>query len=407
MHCAICWELAKYTRLSTGDETRLVAVPPQKSALDRLIALPLPPRCVNGYNRPMKLTIGTNGWPVIGHELTVGQLRRAVQSGAVAHAYLLSGPARIGKEHLALTFAQALLCTAESSAKPCGHCRACTLVAQRKHPDFLTLDMAWQGAMLPDKKSAQSITVDAVRLMNSELARSPHEGHWKVLLVPEAEGLTTQAANAFLKTLEEPPDQVVILMTSRDAELVLPTIRSRCQPLPMRPLPLSRVADALRQQGQHSEERTRLLARLSGGRIGWALQAQRDDTLLTRRAEALEAHGRLLRANRAERLLAAADLSKGDHALDMLQTWAGWWRDLLLVQSGAASRISNIDQRAELDHLSHRLPPTASRAFLRELQRLLAVLETTNANGQLVWEVLLLKLPSLSGEWRMANGMTD
>jgi DNA polymerase-3 subunit delta' len=240
--------------------------------------------------------------------------------------------------------------------------------------------------------------VDAVRLMNSDLQRRPHEGPWKILLVPYVEELTVQAANAFLKTLEEPPAQVVILLTTRDAELVLPTIRSRCQPLPMRPLAVRRVAEALRSQWGRDDEESRLLARLSGGRIGWAIRAVEDETLLQRRSEALEAHHRALRANRAERLLMAADLSKDEHAIETLQTWAGWWRDMLLVQSGTSGRISHIDQQAELEHVASRATREQTRRFLRDIQHLMRTLEQTNASPQLVWEVLLLKLPMLDAE---------
>ena len=337
----------------------------------------------------------TPSWPVIGHDLAVAQLSHAVESGHVAHAYLLSGPDHIGKERLALTFARALLCTAVG-ARPCGECRACTLVVQRRHPDLLTLDRAWQATALPDKKSAQSITVDAVRQMNSDLQRRPHEGAWKILLVPYVEELTVQAANAFLKTLEEPPKQVVILLTTRDAELVLPTIRSRCQPLPMRPLAVRRVAEALRTRWGCDDEQARLLARLSGGRIGWAIRAVADEALLKRRSEALAAHHQALRANRAERLLMAADLSKGEHAIETLQTWASWWRDMLLVQSGASGRISHIDQQMELEHVASRVTREQTRHFLRDVQHLTRTLDQTNASPQLVWEVLLLKLPVLS-----------
>ncbi|MGH2541910.1 MAG: DNA polymerase III subunit delta', partial [Ardenticatenaceae bacterium] len=162
-----------------------------------------------------------NPWPIIGHELAVAYLSRAIAEDTLAHAYLLTGPEQVGKQTMAQTFAQALLCTAEGN-RPCGSCRACHLVQARRHPDFLILDMAWQESVLPDKRSAQSISVDAVRLINGELARRPHEGRWKVLLVPHAEELTVAAANAFLKTLEEPPSFVVILLTARDPDLVLP-----------------------------------------------------------------------------------------------------------------------------------------------------------------------------------------
>ncbi|MDQ4076081.1 MAG: DNA polymerase III subunit delta' [Chloroflexota bacterium] len=321
----------------------------------------------------------------------VRRLARAVAEGSVAHAYLLGGSDHIGKRTVAQTFVRALLCTSEGK-RPCGTCRACGLVQSNHHPDFLVLDRAWQAANLPDKHDAQSVSVDAVRLMNNELTRRPHEGQWKVLLVPNVEELTIQAANAFLKTLEEPPPFVVILLTTRDPELVLPTIRSRCQPVSLLPLPIEQVERALRTQWGVEPEHARLLAKLSEGRIGWAIQAVQDDALLEKRREALERLQSALAGNRAERLLMAANLSSdGDN--EMMRVWAAWWRDLLLVQSGVPDAIINVDARAALERASQRYTLEQVRDFLRELQRLLRLSQETNANRQLLWEVLLLKLP--------------
>jgi DNA polymerase III subunit delta' len=330
-------------------------------------------------------------WPIIGHDLAVAQLQRAVERGQVAHAYLFTGPAQVGKKTLALALAQALLCASEGS-RPCGACRACRLVQARRHPDFLTLDMAWQTTRLAQKGEAQSISVDAVRLMNNELMLRPHEGKWKILLVPDVHELTTAAANAFLKTLEEPPPFVVILLTSRDSELVLPTIRSRCQPLPLLPLPVAQVEKTLINQYNVETGRARLIARISGGRIGWALRALEEARILEQRQEALESLEQAMVANRALRLLQASALSK-ERDVGILLVWASWWRDLLLVQNNADSGVNNIDQLPALQAAAKRYTMEQVRSFLSELQRLLHVALETNVNRQLLWEVLMLKMP--------------
>src|ERR687893_638600 len=109
------------------------------------------------------LTLTVAAWPIIGHDLSVAQLAQAAVESRPAHAYLFSGPAHIGKETVARTFAQALLCT-NGGARPSGGCRACKLVQANRHPDFLTLDMAWQSLNVSKKDEAQAISVDAVRL---------------------------------------------------------------------------------------------------------------------------------------------------------------------------------------------------------------------------------------------------
>lgn len=330
-------------------------------------------------------------WPIIGHERVVARLARAAGTEQVAHAYLFSGPDGVGKRTLARTFGQALLCTSARN-RPCGTCRACQLVGANRHPDFLVLDMAWQEASVPQKRGAQSLSVDAVRQMSSDLYRRPLEGRWKVLLVPNVDDLTLAASNAFLKTLEEPPSYVVILLTTRDPDLLLPTIRSRCQPVTLRPLGREEVARALRVRWGQAEERARLLARLSGGRIGWAIAAAQSEERLDQRAAAFDALRRTLASNRAERLLLAGALGK-THDLDMLRWWAGWWRDVLLLQNGAADAITNVDQQAMLAEAAARYPAGQVRAVLHDLQHVLRLAQETNANATLLWEVLLLKLP--------------
>lgn len=334
----------------------------------------------------------TNPWPIIGHERAVDRLARAVARDEVAHAYLFSGPDGIGKRTLARTMAQALLCTAGPERRPCGECRGCELARADRHPDVTILDMTWQTTHFPSKKEARSLSVDAVRRVNSDLTRRPHEGERKLLIVPRVDEMTTSAANAFLKTLEEPPAHVVILLTTRDTDLVLPTIRSRCQPVPLRPLPVEQVERALQTRWGIESERAALLARLSGGRIGEAIALAGEGRALEGRDEALALLGQALAADRADRLLLAAQLARRDDAR-VLQLWAGWWRDLLLIQSGSRSAITNVDQRAALESAALRYPGEEARAFLRDLLRLFRLMHESNANRQLLWEVVLLKLP--------------
>jgi DNA polymerase-3 subunit delta' len=338
-------------------------------------------------NQPSLLT----DWHIVGHRMVVDRLSRAVANNEVSHAYLFAGPDHVGKSTLARIFAQALLCTNEGH-RPCGLCRACKLVLANRHPDLLTLDLAWQEMMLGTKSTVTAVSVEAVRHMTTELSRRPHEGKYKILLIPEAEHLTTAAANAFLKTLEEPPSFVVILLTVRDLELLLPTIRSRCQPLHLSTLPLGEVEQALMQEHGVSPEQAQLLARLSGGRIGWAINAVQDRNVLNQRASALATLYQILRANRAERLLLAAPLAKNND-LEVMALWASWWRDLLLTQNGAVDSIQNSDQRDVLERTALDTTPHEVRTFLHELQRLRKIAQETNANPTLIWENLVLKLP--------------
>lgn len=148
------------------------------------------------------------------------QLSALLSRNQLAHALLLTGPDGIGKSSLANHLADAILCTAGS--RPCGQCKSCLLRRAGNHPDLLALD-----------SSATSIGVDAVRQLSHFLHGSAQQQQNKVVLLTQAEKLTESAANALLKTLEEPPQHSFIVLTSAAAPTLPATVLSRCQKWPL------------------------------------------------------------------------------------------------------------------------------------------------------------------------------
>jgi len=174
-------------------------------------------------------------WSVIGHEWAVALLRRSLAENRVGHAYLITGSPQVGKTTLARTFAQALNCThPDADERPCDACRSCRLVSAGNHPDVPFIE--------PD---GASLKIDQIRALQRQVALSPVEGRWKGYILREMERATAEAANALLKTLEEPPSHAVLILTASEAEVLLPTIVSRCQTVPLRPLSQQAIAQAL------------------------------------------------------------------------------------------------------------------------------------------------------------------
>ena len=132
------------------------------------------------------------------------------------------------------------------------------------------------------------IQIDQVRSIQSDAALSPLEGRRKVFIIREIERATAPAANALLKTLEEPPPQVILVLTCVRRDRVLPTILSRCQVIGLRALPLTQVQNALEQRWGVDPDRAALLARLSSGRLGWAVSTHTDPQIWERRAKRLD-----------------------------------------------------------------------------------------------------------------------
>lgn len=178
----------------------------------------------------------------------------------LAHAYLFSGEEGIGKKMTALALAAAVNCHRPASGDGCGECPSCRKVASLGHPDVHFI--AAEG---------DEIKIDQVRQAQADLALKPFEGAKKVLIVDGAEGMNPASANAFLKTLEEPPGEALILLITALPHSLLPTIRSRCQEVAFHPLPRRTLADALMQRRGLSEGDAWFLAALSRGSIGRAL----------------------------------------------------------------------------------------------------------------------------------------
>jgi DNA polymerase-3 subunit delta' len=215
----------------------------------------------------------------------------------------------------------------------------------------------------------------------------------KVFIIREIERATPPAANALLKTLEEPPPQVVLLLTAARRDQVLPTILSRCQIVGLRPLPLEQVEAALRVRWGMDEERAGLLARLSGGRLGWAVTAHTDPDLWQTRAKYLDDLLALTSEGYLGRLAYAEALSRaGDDLEAALGLWVAWWRDVLLVQSELPDAVLNLDRKAQLLQQAGLFRREQVEAALADLVQTARRIRA-NVNARLALDVLLLRLP--------------
>ena len=334
-------------------------------------------------------------WQVYGQDHLLAQLEASLKQGRQAHAYLLVGPPHVGKMTLALNLAQSVNCL-QGPGAPCGQCVQCTRIKLGHHADVRILSLG-QGD--PEGPSRTVIGISDVKEILRQVHLKPFEGTSSVIIIDSAELMSEEAANAILKTLEEPPPQVLILLLTTDEESMLATIRSRCRRLVLLPLAKDKMVDMLIAERQASTQDAELLARLSRGCLGWAINAldvgggtleQRDEelaTLIETCQSSLE-----MRFNYASEL-AGLFYRDREAVKQSLYFWLRWWRDLLLIKEGGEIYIHNTDRQTELRLQASQLSTAEIVGFIKILLETLEAL-VRNASARLALEVLMLGLPT-------------
>ncbi|HVO44330.1 MAG TPA: DNA polymerase III subunit delta' [Aggregatilineales bacterium] len=320
-------------------------------------------------------------WGVIGHSWAIEHLTRSLNHGRVRHAYLITGPEGIGKTTLARGFARALNCLSDE-ARPCGKCRSCTMIDAGIYPDVNLIET-----------DGDTLRIEQIRDMQHTLSLRPVEARYRVVILRRFDRASAPAMDSLLKTLEEPAPYVVLLLTANTTDTLLPTIRSRCQPLNLRPLATSQVRTAL--QMRIESERAALLATLSGGRIGWAFRAADDVSLLADRTILLDMLEAAISGTRVKRFALVDELTRDRDKAGLqsaLSIWQGYWRDVLLMAHSTTTASTNRDRHQTMQQLANTLKVDDIYRVLQAIGRT-AKYVGQNVNPRLTLEVLMLDLP--------------
>ena len=327
-----------------------------------------------------------SNWDLTGHEWAVDMLQKHIVHGTTRHAYLFSGPPGLGRRTLALRFAQALNCpTPLEPGIPCGVCRDCQQIAAMRHADLTVIQSEAEGSILK---------VDQIREARKTLTLKPYMSKYRVALFLRFHEANDNAANALLKTLEEAPSYAVLILTTDSPEQLLPTILSRCEVLRLRPL---RVDDVQRELGHRGLEnsRARLIAHISGGRMGYAIRLMEDSALLESREERLNDLLALLPASRVEKFAYADKLARDKETMrQTIAYWLSYWRDVMLRTAQAQTPLVNVDRNLEIEDLAGKMDLSSVRRVVSGFEEALEKLER-NVNPRLLAEVLLLDMPKV------------
>ncbi len=347
-------------------------------------------------------------WSTIGQDHLLKQIDAGLGAGRLAHAYLLSGPPHVGKMTLALDLAAAVNCAVLGGQQagsmfddrgdaqgPCGNCDPCLRIRRGVFADLKIV------AVGDDPRVSTRISIEQVREAESFLAVTPVEGAWKVVIFDGAETLAagqSEPANALLKTLEEPPPQVLVLLLTTNEDAILPTIRSRCRTLPLRPMPGPALSEYLVSTREVAPDDARRLARLARGCPGWAISVLEDPERLNSYQERLAQVSEIsaspldARFNYAN-TLAGSFSGDRESVRQALYLWERWWRDVLLIKEGLVGRVHNDDWREELSAQADAATTVDIVAFLESVRETLRALDA-NVNPRLALECMMLAVPA-------------
>ncbi|MGD8388724.1 MAG: DNA polymerase III subunit delta' [Desulfobacteraceae bacterium] len=333
---------------------------------------------------------------VMGQERAIQYLKRVLTENKVPHAFLFSGISGIGKTTTALAFAQALNCMRPSGGEACGHCVPCRQMAGGNFPDLEIL-----------RPDGRVIKIEQVRELIRRIGLKTVSGRYRVTVVERAEGMTTEAANAFLKTLEEPPPGNVLILNVAEKRDLLPTVLSRCQKVPFRPLPADGIAAWLQREKGLPEDAATVVARLSEGSLGRAVRmAEGDleglrethvqDLLSLFKQPPTEILAMALRYTREEKRASRAGGEREAGLYGVLGLWKACFRDMLLLRSQDSSGLLIHGEHAEA------LQNAAEPYTISDLVESLLVLDRAQRdllrarNLDLVMETTLLGLNEIS-----------
>ncbi|MEA4846443.1 MAG: DNA polymerase III subunit delta' [Clostridiaceae bacterium] len=272
---------------------------------------------------------------IIGQKVIVESLKNAVINNMVSNGYVFSGPKGCGKKLTAFIFAMALNCS-DIYDRPCGSCHSCIRTSSGNHPNLELV-----------KPTGRSIKIKQVRQIISDSAKKPFESGYKIIIIENAEKMTIDAQDAFLKTLEEPPENTVFLLLAENHNLLLPTIVSRCQIYRFKPVNRLEMKSYIEARYDYSSREVEAAVRHSGGVVGRALELLKDKERSRVRTVYIDILEKALSGDGSEALLLASEAVEDKEAAErFLEFSLSWFRDVMVLREGQETGediIINID----------------------------------------------------------------
>lgn len=320
---------------------------------------------------------------VVGHKDIINYVQNVVREKKVSHAYILNGERGSGKKMLANLFATILLCE-KGGAEPCNECHACMQAESGNHPDIIRV--------LHEKPN--SISVDDIReQVNGDIQIKPYQGPYKIYIIAEADMMTPQAQNAILKTIEEPPEYAVIFLLTENADVLLPTIASRCVMLKLRNIKDTLIKKYLMETMEVPDYKADMCTAFAQGNMGRAILLANSEHFNEIKEEAVQLLKYINEMELSEIVQAIKRIThfKLDIS-DYLDIIMIWYRDVLLYKATKdMDKVVFKDQMKFIQERAKRSSYEGIELILESLEKAKARLKA-NVNFDLVMELLLLTI---------------
>ena len=352
------------------------------------------------------------GWSTFGHPGATRLLSKSSEAGRLSHAYLITGPDKVGKRTLAIDIA--CMVNSEPVVDMFGEAPNIDLASSHQadrirrgiHSDVRVIDVDSELESDSRKNSdeddapargRQTISIEHIRELIKDTATMPFEGLKKVFIIDGAHRMVEAAFNAMLKTLEEPTDEVLIILTAPTDEALPDTVVSRCQRIDLRPVDPEVIESELIERFEAEEGQARTLSRLARGCPGWAIDALNDSTIVDGHNQAVLRFAEIITGNVEERFRYARQTGgqfwrDRDAVLAEMQRWLEWWRDVAMMRHKLEDHLTNVEWKGLLAEIAGQLKEAQISAAVAAIQDALIALEA-NAVPQLTLEVLMLDLP--------------
>ncbi|MGF0033715.1 DNA polymerase III subunit delta' [Bariatricus sp. SGI.154] len=320
---------------------------------------------------------------VVGHKDIINYIRNAVREDQVSHAYILNGDRGAGKKLLANLFATTLLCE-KGGPNPCNECHSCKQAESGNHPDIIRVT----------HEKPNSIGVDDIReQVNNTIMIKPYQGPYKIYIIDHADLMTPQAQNALLKTIEEPPAYAVIMLLTENAQVLLPTINSRCVMLKLRYIKDTLIKKYLMETMEIPDYKADVCTAFAQGNMGRAIMLANSEHFNEIREEAVQLLKYIHEMELSEIVQAVNKITVYKLEItDYLDIIMIWYRDVLLYKA-----TKDIDKVVFKDQISY-IKEQAKKSSYEGVEQILKSLETAkarlkaNVNFDLVMELLFLTI---------------